>query len=293
MNTTSDIKVDQQSLIITCSDQQTLAGTLFQASESSLKGAVMIAPATGIKQTYYYHFARWLAEHRYCVITYDNRGIGASLVGKVKNSTASLQDWGELDMPAVLDTLIKHAPNVKHHLVGHSAGGQLAGLMHNASGLSSMFNYACSTGNLSQMNFPFKLSAWYFMNIFIPLNNLFFGYTKSQWVGMGESLPKAAAQQWAHWCNGSGYVKTDFGKSITTHNYDNLAAPALWVHATDDDIANHANVLEMKNVYTKSEASIISLNPAEAGINSIGHMGYFRRSCDKLWPMALEWFEKH
>ncbi len=253
----------------------------------------MIAPATGIKQSYYFHFARWLAEHGYRVITYDNRGIGASLVGEVKHSPASLQHWGELDMPAVLDSLMKYAPGVNYHLVGHSAGGQLAGLMHNASCLSSMFNFACSSGNLKQMNFPFKLSAWFFMNAFIPVNNQFFGYTKSQWVGMGEPLPKAAAQQWARWCNGYGYVKTDFGKTIDRHNYDNLVFPALWAHATDDDIANYANVVEMKNVYSKSDSSILSLNPVEAGINSIGHMGYFRRSCYSLWPIAVDWLKQH
>ncbi len=253
----------------------------------------MIAPATGIKQTYYYAFASWLAQQGFCTITYDNRGIGQSLNGSIRECPATLQDWGELDMPAVLETLIKQVPDTKYHLIGHSAGGQLTGLMHNASGLSSMFNFACSSGNISQMNYTFKLQAWFFMNVFIPFSNLAFGHTKSHWMGMGEPLPKAAAQQWARWCNGNGYVKTDFGKSIKNHNYDSLQLPSLWLHAQDDDIANHANVLEMKNVYRKSESKIISLNPLETGNNSIGHMGYFSRSCSNLWPLVLDWLEQH
>lgn len=293
MNSVTEIQIEQKQLEITCTDKQIISATLFQGLGTPLQGAVMIAPATGIKQTFYSTFASWLAQHGYCTITFDNRGIGASLSKDVKNSPASLQDWGELDMPAVLDELVKQIPNTKYHLIGHSAGGQLTGLMPNASLLSSMFNFASSSGNLSKMKLPFRLQAHFFMNFFIPLSNLIFGYTKSHWVGMGEPLPKAAGKQWSRWCNGEGYLKTDFGQSITQHYYDSLQLPALWLHALDDDIANYANVMEMKNVYTGDNSKIISLDPDTSGKKQIGHMGYFRESCNDLWPMALEWFEKH
>ncbi len=278
---------------IVCSDDTVIVSTLFQPQNSTIKGAVMLAPATGIKQTFYFAFANWLAQQGYTTITFDNRGIGKSLVGHVKHSRASIQEWGEFDMPAVLKMLMSKEPHVNYHLIGHSAGGQLVGLMQNASSLSSIFNFACSSGNLSQMSYPFKIQALFFMNVFIPLSNLVFGYTKSHWVGMGESLPKAAAKQWTHWCNGSGYAKTDFGHSIKKHWYDDLELPSLWLYADDDPIANQDNVIEMMNVYSNSASEIYPLNPKILGHKNIGHMGFFSRSCSDLWPLALKWLNQH
>ena len=117
-------------------------------------------------------------------------------------------------MPAVLDRLMKEFPNQKYHLVGHSAGGQLVGLMHNAEQLDSMFNFACSSGSIRNMHFPFRFAAHFFLGFFISISNFLFNKTQSQWVGMGEPLPRKVAQQWRKWCYGTGYVATEFGNCL-------------------------------------------------------------------------------
>jgi len=277
---------------VTCADAVKLSATLFQPKQRA-KAAVMIAPATGITQNFYINFATWLATQGYAVVTFDNRGIGKSLRCHVKNSDASLQYWGELDTPAILEFLKDRFPGLSYHLIGHSAGGQLVGLMHNAMELKSILNFACSSGNLSKMSYPFKISAHFFMNVFIPLSNLIFGYTKSQWLGMGEPLPRMAAQQWRRWCNGEGYVKTDFGKGINKHCYDDLETDIQWLYASDDSIANENTVKEMATVYSQSRAEIIRLDPNEYGFKAIGHMGFFRRSNKVLWKLASDRIEKN
>jgi len=55
-------------------------------------------------------------------------------------------------MPAVFEQLKTTFPNTKYHLIGHSAGGQLVGLMHNALELTYIFNYASSSGELKNMS---------------------------------------------------------------------------------------------------------------------------------------------
>lgn len=281
-------KVDIQ---IKCADEFEIAGTLYQPA--NIRGAVMIGPATGIKRRFYNAFATHLAENGYGVISYDNRGIGDSVKGSINKVNASLITWGTLDMTAALEQLKSNFPNQKYHLIRHSAGGQLVGLMNNALDLRSMFNYASSSGSIRNMTYPFKTSAIFFMNYFIPINNLLFGKTNSQWVGMGEPLPKKVAAQWNQWCNGTGYVATDFGKAIQAHLYDDLTLPSLWVHATDDAIANRANVEDMIRVYTKTDAKIIELNPKELGLKEIGHMNFFRSKNKHLWSHALNWLNQH
>ena len=185
IETKKDIKIH-------CSDSSILGATLYTPAKP-VTGAIMIAPATGIKRKFYSSFASHLSQNGFGVITYDNNGIGDSLKEPIKTSKATLQSWGEIDMPAVLSTLQTNFPGVNYHLVGHSAGGQLVGLMPNAHQLTSMLNFAASSGRLKNMKLPFRLQARFLMDVFIPINNRLFGYTNTQWVGMGERLPKLVA----------------------------------------------------------------------------------------------------
>lgn len=283
--------MNKQDIQIKCNDGFELVGTLYKPI--SIKGAIIIAPATGIKRRFYNSFATYLTNNDYGVISFDNRGIGDSRKGSINKINASLINWGKLDMSAALEELKKRFPNQSYHLIGHSAGGQLVGLMDNSLDLKSMLNFASSSGSLRNMIYPYKLIASFFLNIFIPISNSMFGKTNSQWVGMGESLPKLVAKQWKKWCNGKGYVETDFGKEINTHIYNKLEFPSLWLHAKDDGIANYENVKDMTRVYSKSKVEIITIDPLELGEKSLGHMGYFSSKNKKLWTYSLNWLNKN
>ena len=67
-----------------------LSATLFTPKQPA-KAAIMIGPATGIKRQFYSAFATYLCEQGFGVITFDNRGIGGSVKGSVKQSDASLR----------------------------------------------------------------------------------------------------------------------------------------------------------------------------------------------------------
>lgn len=288
--------MDSVDIKITCMDNTFLAATRFtpaQKTNEEIKGAILIGPATGIKRQFYTNFATYLAQHGYGVITFDNRGIGESLRGSIKRCNASLQCWGEQDLPAVFEQLKQSFPNTHYHLIGHSAGGQLIGLMPNANELSSIFNVACSSGSLKNMHPSYKFKAHFFMNFFIPVSNALFGHTKSQWVGMGEPLPKNVAKQWRAWCNGSGYVKTAFDKTIQKHWYDELTMPSLWVNASDDFIANNTNTDDMLSVFTKIPYSKLTLSAEEHNLREIGHMKFFSQKSKVLWAYALNWLMEH
>ena len=270
-----------------------LAATLFSPQHGRIKGAVMIAPATGVKRRFYSAFAEHLVGHGFAVMTFDNSGIGESLSVPLKQSPTRLQDWGQVDMPAILSALMQRFPDTPYHLIGHSAGGQLIGLMPNAHHLASIVNYASSSGSLRNMRGWFRLQAHFFMGCYIPLNNAVFGLTRADWVGMGEPLPRDVAQQWATWCKGRGYVETGFERTIQTHHYDTLDCPGLWLSAVDDDIACSANVDDMIRVYKQMPAQRIDLNPSDYGFKEIGHMNFFRRQYAVLWPLAVDWLQRH
>lgn len=283
--------VRSEDLKITCADGIELSGTCYHPEK--LRAAVMLAPATGIRRRFYHAFSNFLAEQGFAVLTFDHRGIGQSRGKNINGTNASLVNWGKLDMSAVLEALKNRFPKTDYHLVGHSAGGQLVGLMKNAHQLKSMFNVGSSSGSIKHARYPFKLKSFFWVNIYIPLSNLLFGHTKAQWVGMGEPLPKAVSAQWRKWCNGEGYVEMELGKTIHKHAYDTLRLPSLWVHATDDEIANPESTRDMVRVYTKIKAEILALDPNQHGYEKIGHMKFFSSKKKKLWQYALDWLNKN
>ena len=288
-------QTDTYSLSIMTDRNQALAATVYRP-KNEMKAAVMIAPATGIKRQFYRNFATYLAESGFGVLTFDNEGIGESLNSALAKCDASLISWGRHDMPAVLDALQDEFADVTYHLIGHSAGGQLIGLMPNYKAIASVFNVACSSGQIKNMAMPYKLKAMGFMDAFIPLTNLTFGYTPSDKIGMGEPLPRGVARQWREWCNGAGYIKTAFGKSIHTHFYDEIDMPALWLGFSDDEIANSKNMDDMIRVFSKMPVEKRFFEPKEFGLNSIGHMRYFssrtHAKAPQLWQMAVDWLAK-
>ena len=294
-NATANAHVAIYSLSIMTDRNQALAATVYRPTDS-VKTAVMIAPATGIKRQFYHNFANFLAEHGFGVISFDNEGIGESLTGDLAKCDASLISWGRHDMPAVLDALQDEFADATYHLIGHSAGGQLIGLMPNCKAIKSVFNVACSSGRTKNMDMPYKVKAMGFMDVFIPISNLTLGYTPSDKIGMGEPLPRGVARQWREWCNGAGYIKTAFGKSIHMHFYDDITVPALWLGFSDDKIANSKNMDDMIRVFTNMPVEKHFLDPKDFGLSSIGHMRYFssrtNAKAPELWQMAADWLNK-
>ncbi len=288
-------QIANYSLSIRTERNRALAATVYR-SKNEIKVAVMIAPATGIKRQFYHNFATYLAEQGFGVLTFDNEGIGESLTTELTKCDASLISWGRHDMPAVLDALQDEFAAATYHLIGHSAGGQLIGLMPNYKAITSVFNVACSSGQISNMDMPYKLKAMGFMDAFIPLTNLALGYTPADKIGMGEPLPRGVARQWREWCNGAGYIKTAFGKSVQTHFYDDITTPSLWLGFSDDEIANSTNMDDMIRVFSKMPVEKRFFEPKEFGLNSIGHMRYFSRKthvkAPDLWQMAVNWLTK-
>lgn len=267
--------IDSYELTIMTERNHPLAATVYSPNNQTtteVKVAVMIAPATGIKRQFYHNFASFLAEQGFGVITFDNEGISESLSTSVAKSDASLISWGRHDMPAVLDALQYEFADATYHLIGHSAGGQLIGLMPNYKAISSIFNVACSSGQIKNMDMPYKLKAMGFMDAFIPLSNLVLGYTPTDKIGMGEPLPRGVARQWREWCNGAGYIHTVLGKTIHHHFYDQITTPALWLGFSDDEIANSENIDDMIRVFPNMPVEKHYLNPKDLGVDCIGHI---------------------
>jgi len=280
--------IEKENIVFSTLDKVSLSGTLFLPE--SPKALVLVCAATGIRQQFYWTFAEWLAAQGYGVLAFYYRGIGASLgAASVRDSKARKQDWGTHDMPAALDYLIGRFPQTPVHLVGHSAGGQLVGLMPNHRHLSSIVTVSSSSGYFKNMGLKQRLLATVFLKAYIPLLANLLGYVPARWIGWGEDLPANVSLQWAAWCTKPGYVENAFGKEITQHYYNDIDVPILWLTAIDDPIATPANIDDMLRLLKSAPVTGRRINPADFSLQQIGHADFFRKRNASLWPIITNW----
>ena len=146
---------------IACADGVRLRGHFFRAAPevATQPLPVLLSPATGVRQQFYWHFAGWLAQQGYAVLVFDYRGIGQSLHGPLARCDARLVDWGQRDQVAALQWLLARCQAAQAILVGHSAGGQMLGLLPNHAQVARLVGVAASSGWFGGMRLAFALKA--------------------------------------------------------------------------------------------------------------------------------------
>jgi predicted alpha/beta hydrolase len=202
-----------------------------------------------------------------------------------KDSNASINDWGLLDIPAAIETLLNRTQAEKIIILGHSAGGQLLGINPHYNKVAKVVAIAGSTGHVKGLKGKTKLLAPLMFNVIFPVSSLFKGYGATQFIGMGENLPKNVAKQWAEFCSKPGYVMNAIGKSIYNDYHQEINCPITSIWASDDEIATRANVKDLLRLYPNATTHLIELNPKQYGYKQIGHMSMFKKSHHKLWPI--------
>jgi predicted alpha/beta hydrolase len=274
-------------------DATPLAGRFFSAGADKRSAPALICAATDVPQRFYTAFARWLAQNGVDVLTFDYRGIGASLrESHVRHCRALKQDWGQLDMPAALDWLRQRTGTETVDLIGHSAGAQLVGLMPNHASIRRVLMVAGSSGYVWGLRFPYSIVAYAYLRFYLPATARALGYSPGRAIGMGEDLPAGVARQWSRWCLRPGYVENEFGRGVTRHYYDEFRAPILSLHASDDSIATIRNVEDFLRLFTAAPKQSVCLEPSRFKVASFGHIDFFRASRAAAWPLALDWLRE-
>lgn len=275
-----------ETLEISCKDGYSLSGRFYPKQNSSKNNhPVLICPATGITQHFYQAFAEWLATQGYDVLSFDFRGIGRSLHGHVSKSEASIVNWGQLDIPAAIDTLLCKTQTEQVILLGHSAGGQLLGIVPNYQKVAKVIAVSGSTGHVKGLKGKTKLLAPVMFNVIFPLARITKGYGPTQAIGMGENLPKDVAKQWAQFCSKPGYVMNAIGKTVFEDYHAKIDCPITVLWSSDDEIATTTNVKDLLRLYPNADSQMIELKPKSYAHKAIGHMLMFKKSHQNLWPV--------
>lgn len=246
---------------------------------------VLIAPATGVRRSYYHAFAKFLVERGYNVLTWDWRGVGDSRPASLKGFEASLRDWGEWDLEGAILWAGRVFPNAPLIAIGHSFGGLALGLADSNQKLRAIVTVASQSGYWGHWPRPdrYRLAAlWY---VGMPLLSRVLGYFPASRLGAGEDLPRGVALQWARWARTPDYLPHFSG-------HRRVHAPLLSYSFSDDAFAPRAAVEALHREYGNARVTRRYLTPAGLGVKSIGHFSFFRpNALPGVWEDTVKWLD--
>jgi predicted alpha/beta hydrolase len=283
----------QIDLTIASSDSYALAANVFNPAKTKDRAhTIIINAAMGVKQTFYFKLAQYLAEHGFTVITYDYRGIGDSKRIDIKHLRADYSVWAE-DFTSVLLWATQQFPEQIVSVIGHSLGGQLIGLCPHHDKIHTWMGVAAQSGywrNWSGLGRLRLLALWGF---FMPTTTRILGYFPSKVIGMGEDLPPQVALTWAKACMLPRYIR-DFYDQAPFNYFEQVRTPMYLLGFSDDGFAPQKAIESLGLFFTKANPTVKIITPLSEGMLRIGHFDFFREKVGKkLWHEIIDWLDKH
>jgi len=267
-----------------------LAATLFDPAAGPSRRVVVVNSATAVPRSFYRRFAVFLAEHDYSIVTYDYRGIGGSRPASLRGFQATMRDWGLLDMAGVIDWMHDRYRPSRLFVVGHSVGGQLMGLLHNAHLVDGML---CTSAQSGYWRIQGGAQKWFvgaYMYLAFPLLPRLFGYFPWTWFGATEDLPHGVALEWSRWCRSPRYLLEDPDLPELA-NFPGFGAPILAYSFEDDDWGTRRAVDQMMSAYSGARVERRHVSPGDVGMERIGHFGFYGNGAETLWNQVRNWLD--
>ncbi|MFB9269693.1 alpha/beta fold hydrolase [Bradyrhizobium erythrophlei] len=285
-------------IVVPAADGYPLGATLF-LPRGAKRRAVLINSATAVPRKLYRGFAGYLARRGCAVLTYDYRGTGdsrqQSMTGynqpkSLVGFKADMADWAALDITATVSWMRERYRDLPFAYVGHSFGGQALGLLGNNADIPRALLIAAQAGYWKLMASPERYRVYAQLNgVGLPLTRVL-GYMPG-WAGLGMDLPKGVLEQWTRWVMSPRYLLDD-ATLTARENFPKFKGALRALSMTDDPWATRPAVELLCSAFTSITPEIISIRPADAGVEKIGHLGFFRSEHrDTLWRGAAEWIE--
>jgi predicted alpha/beta hydrolase len=264
-----------------------LAATVFEP-QGNPQYVTVISAAMATPRRLYEVYARYLSQAGHFVVTYDYRGTGDSRPKSLKGFQARMRDWVECDMSGVIAWARVQCSSCPLFLIGHSFGGQAAGLLENTADIRAMVTVSSQSGYWGLHPGREKYRVWFFAHIGFWLLTSLYGYLPWSRFVRGEDLPKQVALEWASWSRSPDYLCGDRTLE-SVQNFPHFTAPILAYSFSDDVWGSKQSVDAMMSYYTAASLERRHVSPEDLGVDKIGHIGYFKPMARALWRDVDAW----
>lgn len=264
-------------------DGTPLAARFYEA-QAPLRGAVIVAPAMGVPQSYYARFAAWLAARGHAVLTFDYRGSGESRRGSLRGLDVDVVGWARLDATAALRALAERRPGVPLTWIGHSLGGQIVPFVPDHRELAKVVTVAAGAGYWRENVPALRNRVWLLWYLLVPLTVPVLGYFPGRTLGMVGDLPRGVIEQWRKWCLHPRYAAG--AEADGDELFARVTVPITSLSFTDDEMMSAENIDSLHRAYASAPRTMKRVAPADLGVARIGHFGFFKD--DSLWARLIE-----
>jgi predicted alpha/beta hydrolase len=242
-----------------------------------------------VHQPYYRRFALFLAGKGYTVYTFDYRGTGQSRPRCLKGFEATLQQWGKLDLEAVIRYIrTRHAAD-RLVYIGHSIGGQLPALTGDSKCFSRIILVASQLTHWQLWPLHTRFGYALLLYAVLPVLSRLFGYFPGRALGIFWDLPKGVALELARW----GRLREGLFSRYPEASLTGLKVPLLAVSFGDDIMAPSGACKALVARYGQALVTRRHYRAREAGRQKIGHLGFFRKQfSESLWMDTWYWMQQ-
>ena len=265
-----------------------IVATLYKAKGNNL---LIIASATGVKQTFYRKFAEFISNNGVSVITFDYSGIGLSLDQPIDEVKSSASEWGSIDLEAIITDAQGKFPNSKITLLGHSIGGQLIGFAKSSLSVQKIILVSAQSGYWKFWKGFSRSKMWFNWHLFFPSLIRLFNYLPSKKIGGMENLPKNVVAQRSYWGRNPDYLFHEFSEEELY--FKNIKTNITAISVEDDIYAPKEAVDWLTKKYKNANVKELHLESNQYNVKEIGHFGFFREKFKKpLWEILLNELEE-
>lgn len=274
-------------LTVAAADGVTLHATP-RTPDTAAHGAVVFGSALAVPRRFYGRFAEYLAGRGYGSLTLDYRGVDGS-GPEVAPGDVVLEHWGERDLDAAVRAARAELGVDRVFLVGHSLGGQLAGLAAASEELAGLVLVGSCAPYPSRYPLRDRLRIELMWRVLVPLLARGPTFPASR-IGLGSSdLPTPVVRRWRDWGLTPGYL-FDPRHGVDVARYAKLRAPMLSWSFADDPFASREAVEALHAHYPNVALTDRHVEPGPG--EAFGHFGFFRRGVgDGMWRETADWLD--
>lgn len=252
-----------------------LSGTWF-APQQPMRGAALIVAAMGVPARFYAAHAAWLSRQGVGTLTFDFRGYASSRRGKLRAVEADASRWAA-DARDALRYVVSRAEGTPITWIGHSFGGQVVPFADHEK-LARVITVATGSGHWRLHPQPHLRAALW--TIVAPALCRAVGYFPGKRLGIVGDLPRNVMLEWSHWCRDRDYLVGALGAHEA---FDQMTTPITQISFTDDELIPPHAIDDLHRWYSSSDITQLRFAPGDAGLERLGHTGYFRSAAESLW----------
>ncbi|MGV2021091.1 alpha/beta hydrolase family protein [Agrobacterium sp. 22-223-1] len=274
------------------SEGHRLAGRFFPP-RGPARAHLVLHGATGVPARYYRAFATWAAAQGIGVLTYDYRDFGASRQRPVRESRATMADWGVADQTAAEAALCEIAPEGPLWLLGHSLGGLTFPFRRHDERVERVITIGSGFAHVSDHPWTYRptvIAFWYLLG---PVSTTLAGYLPGRRLLLGADLPAGIYWQWRRWCTSRDFFRRDIGKSLPEPDFSATRFDLRMMTMADDVVVPPAAVWRYADVFPQGSVNRRTLHPEEFGLTSLRHIEVMSERAAPAWPAILGLEETH